>query len=148
MARLDQAGIAHLAGRPIGSLSGGQRQMAMFAQVLMREPLALLLDEPVSALDLKHQLALLDLVRRETRARGHVTVVVLHDLNLACRYADTLLVVAGGTLKACGPPRDLVTADLIGSVYGVAVEILRDSRGLPVVQPTGSAFTRNMEVPT
>ncbi|ALN75406.1 ABC transporter ATP-binding protein [Aureimonas sp. AU20] len=138
MARLEDCGIAALANRSIGSLSGGQRQMAMFAQVLMREPAAMLLDEPVSALDLKHQIALLDLVRRETRAKGWVTVVVLHDLNLACQYADTLLVVADGTLRACGPPRSLVTADLIGAVYGVEVEILHDRGGSPMVQPLGN----------
>lgn len=148
MARLDDAGIAHLAGRSIGSLSGGQRQMAMFAQVLMREPLAMLLDEPVSALDLKHQLSLLDLVRRETRAKNWVTVVVLHDLNLACQYADNLLIVASGKLLACGSPRRLVTAELIGSVYGVEVEILRDSRDLPVVQPIARAITLEEDTPT
>jgi iron complex transport system ATP-binding protein len=64
----------------------------------------------------------------------------LHDLNLACRYADNLLIVAGGTLRASGPPRSLVTADLIGSVYGVAVEVLHDSVGSPVVQPLGQAI--------
>lgn len=137
MTRLDAVGIAHLANCAIGSLSGGQRQLAMFAQVLMRDSLGLLLDEPVSALDLKHQIALLDVVRRETRSKDQVTIVVLHDLNLACRYADNLLVVAGGTLHAAGPPRSLVTAELIGSVYGVEVEVLHDSRGAPVVQPVG-----------
>ncbi|KQT51329.1 iron ABC transporter ATP-binding protein [Aureimonas sp. Leaf454] len=141
MARLEATGIAHLANRAIGSLSGGQRQMAMFAQVLMRDPLAMLLDEPVSALDLKHQITLLDVVRDETRAKHRVTVVVLHDLNLACRYADNLLIVAGGTLRASGPARSLVTADLIGSVYGVAVEVLHDSVGSPVVQPLGRPVT-------
>ena len=140
MARLEATGIAHLANREIGTLSGGQRQMAMFAQVLMRDPLALLLDEPVSALDLKHQIALLDVVRHETRAKDLVTVVVLHDLNLACRYADNLLIVAEGTLLASGRPQNLVTADLVESVYGVEVEVLRDSVGSPVVQPTGRAI--------
>jgi iron complex transport system ATP-binding protein len=139
MARLEAAGIAHLANREIGTLSGGQRQMAMFAQVLMRDPRAMLLDEPVSALDLKHQIGLLDVVRHETRAKNLVTVVVLHDLNLACRYADNLLIVAEGTLRASGSPRGLVTADLIGSVYGVEVEVLHDSIGSPVVQPRGRA---------
>ncbi|WP_421400283.1 ATP-binding cassette domain-containing protein [Agrobacterium fabrum] len=104
MTRLHQAGIGHLAGRDIASLSGGQRQMALFAQVLMREPQAMLLDEPVSALDLRHQVALLELVRRETRANGWVTLVVLHDLNLACQYSDNLLIIAGGVLKAGARP--------------------------------------------
>lgn len=137
MQRLEEAGIAHLANRPIASLSGGQRQLALFAQVLMREPQAMLLDEPVSALDLRHQLGLLDLVRRETRRKNWVTLVVLHDLNLACQYADNLLLVADGTLKASGSPRTLVDAELIGSVYGVDVEILADRAGNPVIQPLG-----------
>lgn len=139
MQRLEQAGIAHLAGRDIASLSGGQRQMALFAQVMMREPQVMLLDEPVSALDVKHQLALLDLVRRETRARGWVTVIVLHDLNLACQYADNLLVVAQGKIQAVGQPRDVVTAELIATTYGVDVEILRDRAGNPVIQPFSPA---------
>ena len=135
MARLEDAGIAHLANHIVGSLSGGQRQMVMFAQVLMRDAPAMLLDEPVSALDLKHQIALLDLVRRETRSMNRVTVVVLHDLNLACQYADNLLIVGNGTLQASGPPSRLATAELIGSVYGIEVEILRDRIGSPVIQP-------------
>ncbi|MFK3778483.1 ABC transporter ATP-binding protein [Agrobacterium sp. NPDC089420] len=139
MTRLHQTGIAHLAGREIASLSGGQRQMALFAQVLMREPQAMLLDEPVSALDLKHQVALLDLVRRETRANGRITLVVLHDLNLACQYADNLLVISDGVLKATGAPGDIVTPKLIAETYGVAVEVLRDRRGNPVIQPSGNA---------
>lgn len=135
MTRLDNAGIAHLAGRDIVSLSGGQRQMVLFAQVLMRQPKAMLLDEPVSALDLKHQIALLDLVRCETRRNGWVTVIVLHDLNLACQYADNLLVVADGVLKAAGRPRDIITATLIGATYRVEVDVLHDRAGNPVIQP-------------
>ena len=135
MQRLEQAGIAHLAGREIASLSGGQRQMALFAQVMMREPDVMLLDEPVSALDLKHQMSLLNLVRRETRVRGWVTVIVLHDLNLACQYADNLLVVAQGKIQAAGKPRDVVTAELIAHTYGVEVEVLQDRAGNPVIQP-------------
>jgi iron complex transport system ATP-binding protein len=137
MTRLHQAGIGHLANRDISSLSGGQRQMALFAQVLMREPQTMLLDEPVSALDLRHQVGLLDLVRNETRTNGWVTVVVLHDLNLACQYADNLLVISNGTLKQSGAPRDIVTPELISDTYGIAVEILRDRRGNPVIQPSG-----------
>ena len=147
MTRLHQAGIAHLAGREIVSLSGGQRQMVLFAQVLMREPQAMLLDEPVSALDLKHQVALLDLVRRETRANGWVTMVVLHDLNLACQYADNLLVISQGTLKASGAPADIITPKLISETYGVAVEVLRDRRGNPVIQPAGDRPFEHSTIP-
>ncbi|WP_070887871.1 ABC transporter ATP-binding protein [Pseudomonas argentinensis] len=135
MEKLSQVGIAHLAGRSIGSLSGGQRQMAFFAQVLMREPEVMLLDEPVSALDLRHQIALLDRVRQETRSRNLVTVVVLHDLNLACQYADNLLVLVDGKLAASGHPGEIVTAELLQRTYGVAVDILKDRQGRPVVQP-------------
>lgn len=137
MEKLAQVGIAHLAGRSIGSLSGGQRQMAFFAQVLMREPKVMLLDEPVSALDLRHQIALLDRVRHETRVRNLVTVVVLHDLNLACQYADNLLVLVDGTLAASGHPQSIVNPELLQSTYGVEVDILHDRQGRPVVQPLG-----------
>lgn len=143
MTRLHQTGIGHLANRDISSLSGGQRQMALFAQVLMREPQTMLLDEPVSALDLRHQVSLLDLVRRETRSNGWVTVVVLHDLNLACQYADNLLVISEGRLKQSGAPRDIVTPELISDTYGIAVEVLRDRRGNPVIQPTGDDIDRH-----
>lgn len=135
MACLHAAGIADLAQRDITSLSGGQRQMALFAQVLMRNARMMLLDEPVSALDLRHQIAMLDLVREQTRARGLVTVIVLHDLNLACQYADNLLIFAGGKLQASGAPGDIVTRDLLAQTYGVALEILHDRAGLPMVQP-------------
>ncbi len=138
MDRLTQAGIAHLAGRDIASLSGGQRQMVLFAQVLMRAPKVMLLDEPVSALDLKHQVSLLDVVRRETRANGWITLAVLHDLNLACQYADNLLVIADGALKVSGAPRHVVTPELIGETYGVTVDVLHDRRGNPVIQPVGN----------
>ena len=147
MTRLHQAGIAHLADRDIASLSGGQRQMALFAQVLMREAKAMLLDEPVSALDLKHQVALLDLVRQETRANDWVTLVVLHDLNLACQYADNLLVIAGGALKASGAPHSIVTPALIAETYGVAVEVLRDRRGNPVIQPASTSPRDLLQTP-
>ena len=111
--------------------------MALFAQVLMREPQVMLLDEPVSALDLKHQISLLDVVRRETRANNWTTLVVLHDLNLACQYADNLLVLADGTLKASGSPQRIVTPELIHQTYGIPVDVLHDRRGNPVIQPIG-----------
>lgn len=140
--KLSQLGIIHLADRQIGSLSGGQRQMVFFAQVLMREPKAMLLDEPVSALDLRHQVALLDRVAEETRAKGLVTLVVLHDLNLACQYADNLLVVSAGKLCAAGHPCDVITEALLHDTYGVQVDILLDRRQRPVIQARSNAVER------
>lgn len=132
---LHSAGIAHLAHQDVGSLSGGQRQMVLFAQVLMRNARMMLLDEPVSALDLHHQIAMLDLVREQTRERQLVTVIVLHDLNLACQYADNLLVFSQGILQTSGDPRSIITPSLLSQTYGVALEIVYDKGGLPMVQP-------------
>lgn len=143
MTRLEEAGIAHLADRYVTSLSGGQLQMVMFAQVLMRQPKIMLLDEPVSALDMRHQIGLLDLVLRETRSHDWVTVIVLHDLNLACQYADNLLVLADGSLQASGAPADIITPDLINRTYGVQVEILRDQSGHPVIQPVAKSLEKH-----
>lgn len=133
--RMKTAGILHLADRNIATLSGGQRQMALFAQVLMREPDVMLLDEPVSALDLRHQVHLLELVRRETRERGLITVVVLHDLNLACQFSDYLVVLSPGGLSAYGTPTEIISEDLIADTYGARVEILHDQTGQPVILP-------------
>lgn len=133
--KLQETGILHLADRYIASLSGGQRQMALFAQVLMREPKAMLLDEPCSALDMKHQMSLLELLVQETRRNNWTSVVVLHDLNLAAQYADRLLVLGGGRCQAFGAPAEVLTPELVSKTYGVPVEILYDSAGHPVIQP-------------
>lgn len=132
---LDAAGIAHLADCDIASLSGGQRQMALFSQVLMRDACMMLLDEPVSALDLKHQVSMLDLVREQTRANNWITLVVLHDLNLACQYADNLLIFANGRLQATGAPKAIINAALLAETYGVELDVLHDKAGNPLVQP-------------
>lgn len=130
-----QVGIGHLAHRDIQSLSGGQRQLAMFAQVLLRKPTVLLLDEPVSALDMRHQLSLLEQVATETRARNLVTIAVLHDLSLAAQFADNLVLLSDAQVAARGHPRDVLKADLIARLYNVDVDILSDKDGLPVIRP-------------
>lgn len=132
---MQSVGIAHLAHHDILSLSGGQRQLALFAQVLLRDPGILLLDEPVSALDMHHQQTLLDIVHRETRSRNRISVLVLHDLSLAAQYADQLILIGDGELKAAGHPSEVLDAQLISRTYGVDVEILTDSAGAPVVRP-------------
>ncbi|HXV30968.1 MAG TPA: ABC transporter ATP-binding protein [Sinorhizobium sp.] len=128
-------GIAHLADRDVLSLSGGQRQLTLFAQVLLRDPAILLLDEPVSALDMRHQQVLLDLVHRQSRDHDRTSILVLHDLSLAAQYADQLVLIGDGTLKAAGPPAGVLLPEVIGEAYGLPVEILTDSAGAPVVRP-------------
>lgn len=132
---LQSAGIAELAHNDVARLSGGQRQMVLFAQILMRNARVMLLDEPVSALDLHYQIAMLDLVREQTRAQDLVTLIVLHDLNLACQYADNLLVFSQGTLQASGAPQAIITAELLSETYGISLDIVYDKAGLPLVQP-------------
>ncbi|MFT3691049.1 ABC transporter ATP-binding protein [Paenirhodobacter sp.] len=128
-------GIDHLAQRDVQSLSGGQRQLALFAQVMLRDPQVLLLDEPVSALDMHHQMVLLEHVRAETRARGLITVMVLHDLSLAAQFADRITLLGDARIVAEGAPGDVLTPEIVGPLYRVAVERLTDSLGHPVIRP-------------
>lgn len=131
---LDAVGMMDLAERPIHALSGGQRQMALFAQVLLRSPDVMMLDEPVSALDMRYQVVLMDHLHRQTRAQRWITVTILHDLNLAAQYADQLVVLADGQLQAWGPPPEVITADLIQRLYGVPVDVQIDRFGHPHVR--------------
>lgn len=122
---LARVGALHLADRPITKLSGGQRQLVLIAKQLAQQSRVLMLDEPVSALDLGFQLEVLALVR-ELAAEGHAVVVVLHDLNLAARSCDTLTVMAQGRVVASGSPSSVLTASLIGDLYGVDVVVEHD----------------------
>lgn len=134
LSALDKIGLLHLANRSVNKLSGGQCQMILFAQALMRNPKILMLDEPVSALDLHFQHVLLDHLDEQTKQQGWVTLMVLHDLNLAAQYADNLLVLKGGQLVESGHPKEILTPELIKNVYGVQAEISKDSHGLPFVR--------------
>ncbi|MFM8681331.1 MAG: ABC transporter ATP-binding protein [Alphaproteobacteria bacterium] len=132
---MDELGIAGLAERRIDELSGGQRQMAMLAQVLASEPGIFLLDEPVSALDPRHQLEVLGAVRRLTDARGLATVVVLHDLNAAARHCDRLVVLDGGRIAAAGPPGRVLQASLLAEVFGIEAQLGTAADGRPFALP-------------
>lgn len=134
-AALAEVGIAHLAQRRIGTLSGGQRQMAFLAQVLAAGPRALLLDEPTSALDIAHQLHVLALLRGVTRRLGVSTVAVLHDLNAAARFADRIAVLADGVVLAFGEPEAVLTPEVLRAAYGVRVAVQAGPDGRPVVIP-------------
>lgn len=132
MGAADVTGLAH---RRVEQLSGGQRQRVWLAMALAQETPLLLLDEPTTYLDIAHQLEVLDLARRLV-ADGRTVVTVLHDLHLAFRYADHLVVMSAGNIVATGRPGNIVTAELIEAVYDVRCRILLDPvSGTPLVIP-------------
>lgn len=141
MELLEQLGIAHLAMSWLDQLSGGQKQLVGLAQSLIRRPSLLLLDEPLSALDLNYQFHVMDLVARETRKRNIVTVVVVHDINIALRHGEHVLMLKNGQLIACGEPEAVITAQSLAEVYGVRGRIERCSRGTPQVLIDGLAVS-------
>ena len=121
---LGQLGLRPLAGRYLNELSGGQRQMVFLAQALVGEPTVLLLDEPISALDISHQLDVLNTVRALTLERGLCTLIVLHDLNAAMRHTDRVALLSQGELFAFGEPGEVLTEAGIARVFGVSGERL------------------------
>ena len=126
-----RVGIAALAGRRIPELSGGERQLVSLARVLAQEPQMLLLDEPTAHLDIRHQQALLAALDDPARAR--TVLLVSHDLTLAAAICDRLLLLARGRVVACGPPKEVMTADLLERVYGCPVTITWTPAGTPHV---------------
>ncbi|MCU1431977.1 MAG: ABC-transport system [Actinotalea sp.] len=124
-----------LADRRMEELSGGQRQRVWIAMALAQQPRILLLDEPTSALDLAHQVEVLDVLQAEV-ARGMTVVLVLHDLTLAARYADDVVVLAGGRVLAHGDPAGTLTREVVAEGFGVDVRVLEDpDTGRPVILP-------------
>ena len=133
---LDATGLRDLAGRDVGSLSGGQLQRAWLALVLAQQADVLLLDEPTTFLDLAHQLEILRLVRSINRRRGTTVVMVLHDLTLAARYSDRLVVVGAGRVLADGTPWEVLTPELLREAFGLDAVVLTDpTSGAPLVVP-------------
>ncbi|TDO99442.1 ABC transporter ATP-binding protein [Marinomonas balearica] len=137
---LEQIGLLHLADRPVNALSGGQCQMILFAQAMMRKPSILMLDEPVSALDLHFQQVLLDHLDRKTKENRWISLMVLHDLNLAAQYADKLLVVKDGLIVSHGAPKTVLTPELVKDVYGVDAEVTVDGQGIPFIRTRRSSY--------
>lgn len=119
---LAELGLEDLAMRPIDELSGGELQKTIIARALAQEPRVLLLDEPTSSLDLRNQLDVLETVKRVTSAQGVAVIAVMHDLNLALRFADAFLLLSDGRVHACGGP-GVVTPESIAEVYGVPVAV-------------------------
>jgi len=123
---LAATGTAELADRAVDELSGGQRQRVWIAMAIAQETDLLLLDEPTTYLDIAHQIEVLDLVARLNREQGRTVVVVLHDLNLACRYAHHLVALRDGCVVASGAPGDVITADTVREVFGLESIVIDD----------------------
>jgi iron complex transport system ATP-binding protein len=125
-----------LGGRVIDHLSGGERQRVFVARALAQQPEILLLDEPTTHLDLRHQLGMHEVVRGLCRARALACVSVVHDLNLAMSYCDRVVVLANGRVAATGPPAAALTPERVAQVFGVAVTtIAHPADGKPVLLP-------------
>ncbi|WP_084699939.1 ABC transporter ATP-binding protein [Streptacidiphilus anmyonensis] len=134
---LDRTGTSALRDRLVDRLSGGQRQRAWIALTLAQETELLLLDEPTTFLDLRHQLDVLDLAVRLQRESGRTVVMVLHDLGQAARYADHLVVLRAGRLVAAGPPHEVLDAELVAEVFDVECRVVPDPEtGTPLVVPS------------
>ncbi|RDJ27790.1 ABC transporter ATP-binding protein [Bosea caraganae] len=130
-----ELGLEAFASRDIGTLSGGQRQLAAIGQALVREPDALLLDEPTSALDVRRQLDVMATIRAATRRRGIVTMVAIHDLSLAARFADHILVMNQGRIAQSGEPHEVLAHPAVSETYAVGVHLERSARGTLLVEP-------------
>lgn len=129
LALLARLGIENLAMRYLDELSGGQKQLVGLAQALVRQPKLLLLDEPLSALDLSFQYHVMELIAEETRKRQMVTLVVLHDINIALRQTDRVLMLKDGRLICSGAPDRVIDSNALAQVYGVRGRLEYCSQG-------------------
>lgn len=135
---LEATGTLDLVDRPVDELSGGQRQRVWIAMALAQETELLLLDEPTTFLDITHQIEVLDLVATLNRESGRTIIVVLHDLNLACRYAHHLVAMRGGSIVATGTPAEVITVDNVRAVFGLDSVVVDDPVShTPLVVPVG-----------
>lgn len=143
----DDAAVAHaleatdtldLADRTVDELSGGQRQRVWIAMALAQQTDLLLLDEPTTFLDIAHQVEVLDLLTDLVRGAGRTVVAVLHDLNLACRYADHIVAMKAGRIVAEGRPGEVITSEVVREVFGIEGRIVPDPVSqTPMVVPVG-----------
>ena len=123
------AGVAHLADRRLDQLSGGERQRVFIARAICQKPEIMLLDEPTAALDLAHQVRVMDLMARLKTEQGMTVIMVSHDLNLAAMYADRLLLLDRGRLAGIGPPAEVLRFDLLERVYGCTLLVDKSPLG-------------------
>jgi iron complex transport system ATP-binding protein len=131
LARLD---LDRFAARPLDTLSGGERQRAFLARALAQGATLLLLDEPTSALDIGHQQEVLDLVDELRAQHGFTVLATMHDLSIAGEYADRMVLLAEGRVVASGPPREVLTEELLSRHYGARVRVIEGEQG-PLIVP-------------
>ena len=144
-AALEATNTLDLAERAVDELSGGQRQRVWIAMALAQQTELLLLDEPTTFLDVSHQVEVLDLLTDLNQSSGTTIVMVLHDLNLAARYADHLVAIAEGTVHQSGTPEEVLTAEMVQSVFGIASQIIEDpTSGRPLMLPLGRHRVRSL----
>ena len=123
---LDLLDLGGLAFRKVGELSGGERQRVMIARALVQETGVILLDEPTSNLDIRHQMAVMEVLHGLAEEKGLAVVIALHDLNLAATYCHRLLVLAEGSIYGYGAPEEVLTPEMLGSVYGIEAVVKQD----------------------
>jgi len=126
--------IEYLAMRDINEISGGQQQKVFIARALVQEPDVLLLDEPTSNLDIKHQLDVMDAIKKLVREKEISAIMAIHDLNLGSRYSDRIIMMNGGTIVSAGDPSSVLNAENIKQVYGVEA-LVRNELGCPYIVP-------------
>jgi len=124
---LELTGIQNLSSRLITEISGGEYQKVIIARALAQEPQVLLLDEPTLHLDISHQIEFLELLKLLARNEGLIVIIVSHDLNLAARYSDRVLILKEGEIYQAGVPEEVFIPKHIKDVYGIEVEIIRSS---------------------
>jgi iron complex transport system ATP-binding protein len=132
---LDRLGLTRFASRPLGTLSGGEIQRTVLARALAQQAPVLLLDEPTSALDLGRRVEALELVDEVRRERGLTVLSVLHDLTLAAQFADRLVLLVGGEVRAAGTAREVLDPDVLARSFGARVRVMTSEDGRLVVVP-------------
>ncbi len=121
---LEMLNIQNLALRPFNELSAGQHQKVMLARGLAQEPEIILLDEPTSNLDIRHQLEVMKMLKQISVQRNMLVVIICHDINISAKYADKIILLNKGTIYSTGTPREVITHDNLLNVYGVDAEII------------------------
>lgn len=134
-AAMQECGVAPFADRLVDTLSGGERQRVWLAMMVAQQAGTLLLDEPISALDIAHQVEVLALIRRMCHEQDRSAVIVLHDVNMAARFCDRIVALKGGRLVMQGSPAELIRTEALYRIYGLPMQVLTKDDGTPVAVP-------------